>query len=540
MKQYSFAKAYVVNYDILPQYNLSKNEKISIIEVVATGAEGISLTFDAINRVGDEIFVFDKKISHLVYHKFDDKLKIFPTAFIPADTIYVEYHSKSGRNGKISKVGAAYRPLFNDSQWCEVDINCDTSSLWQKVKHSVVKIEYQSGLSYYVCTGTLLSNTEYDDTPYLLTANHCINTQKEAESAVFYFNYEKDSCDADTAYDNQTISGSELIATADDHLDFSLLKLSDVPYESFEPYYSGWDLTTSYSDTAVCIHHPAGDVKKISYSWSPIEIGSFSGYDENTHWHITEWNSGSTEGGSSGSGLFTKEGLLFGTLSGGNASCDNNYDDYFEQFYREYNDYYAIDKQLRNWLNPSGISLDKMPGYYLYKNNDLPRPQNLKLLQNDSLVTVSWEASPTQPVKYFLYRNFEKIAEFDTPQNYDDILEFPGVYAYYVTAVYDSNEESKPSNIERVLYGDTSTIQKVMHIKLFPNPTNDYLYIYTPDTNALHQVDVIDETGRIIIKKFYQKETKIRLDLTALKPSTYFLRLRTTGDIYYRKIVIIN
>jgi len=113
-----------------------------------------------------------------------------------------------------------------------------------------------------------------------------------------------------------------LLATADDHLDFALLELSVVPPEIYHPYYAGWDRVQEYLDTSVCIHHPAGDVKKISKDYDTLGLGSFTGYDSHKHWQIKEWDEGTTEGGSSGSGLFTVEGLLIGTLSGGEADCD--------------------------------------------------------------------------------------------------------------------------------------------------------------------------------------------------------------------------
>jgi hypothetical protein len=48
------------------------------------------------------------------------------------------------------------------------------------------------------------------------------------------------------------------------------------------------------------IHHPSGDVKKISFNIDDTEVGQFGGAD---CWHVLDWEDGTTEPGSSGSPL---------------------------------------------------------------------------------------------------------------------------------------------------------------------------------------------------------------------------------------------
>ena len=72
----------------------------------------------------------------------------------------------------------------------------------------------------------------------------------------------------------------------------------------------------------VAIHHPAGDLKKIAMGMSLAPTPSTNGGSYTT----ATWLSGSTEPGSSGSGLFTLERgeyVLRGGLKGGSASCTN-------------------------------------------------------------------------------------------------------------------------------------------------------------------------------------------------------------------------
>ena len=60
------------------------------------------------------------------------------------------------------------------------------------------------------------------------------------------------------------MSGSELLATAS-NIDFALVELSVVPPQNYEPIYAGWDRSLpDLVKNVTCIHHPSGDVKKIS------------------------------------------------------------------------------------------------------------------------------------------------------------------------------------------------------------------------------------------------------------------------------------
>src|SRR5690606_34279814 len=73
------------------------------------------------------------------------------------------------------------------------------------------------------------------------------------------------------------------------------------------------------------IHHPAGDIKKIS-TYSSNLVSDTWGGPAGTHWRVT-WTAnasghGVTEGGSSGSPIFNAAGRIIGTLTGGSSFCN--------------------------------------------------------------------------------------------------------------------------------------------------------------------------------------------------------------------------
>ncbi len=81
------------------------------------------------------------------------------------------------------------------------------------------------------------------------------------------------------------------------------------------------------------IHHPQGDIKKISIDNDRPEISDFNeDYLSNGFIEIQRWEAGVTENGSSGGPLFNTDKKLIGMLTGGVATCANPVRDYFSRF----------------------------------------------------------------------------------------------------------------------------------------------------------------------------------------------------------------
>jgi hypothetical protein len=257
---------------------------------------------------------------------------------------------------------------FGSSGSCNININCNEGNNWQDVKRSIVMILRANNTRW--CSGALINNIRQDSTPYVLTANHCgLQT-----NSIFIFNYESPNCspNADGVL-TKSMSGATSKATHSNS-DFHLFELNNTPPSSYEVFYAGWDRSNIPSTTSTGIHHPDGDVMKISIdSDSPITSGYYT-TNGSTHWTVQDWDFGTTEGGSSGSPLFNEYQQIIGQLHGGNAACGNNSEDYYGKFSVSWNAISGTTNQLSSWLDPDNtgaLSISGLDTKTSNFNNDL-------------------------------------------------------------------------------------------------------------------------------------------------------------------------
>ena len=146
--------------------------------------------------------------------------------------------------------------------------------------------------------------------------------------------------------------------------DFALFELSDIPDPAFNVYYAGWDANGTTPTAAVGIHQPRGDVKAISFANSMPTIASFATDTPNTfHWRVL-WNSGVTEGGSSGSCLFdTGNKRCIGQLHGGPSACGAaDLHDFYGMFSVSWTGGGTNSTRLSNWLDPNNTGTMGLDG----------------------------------------------------------------------------------------------------------------------------------------------------------------------------------
>ncbi|MFH1278509.1 MAG: FlgD immunoglobulin-like domain containing protein [Candidatus Eisenbacteria bacterium] len=238
--------------------------------------------------------------------------------------------------------------------YCNNDVICPVGDPWRDDIRS--EGVYTVSGSWY-CSGQMLNTAIAENPPpYFLTAYHCGVTTSNDQTVRIYWNFESPTCGqlcCGSLAQNQygTIFRSRYSTS-----DFCLLQCSADPPEAFNVYYAGWDATGQSVSSAVGIHHPNCDEKAISFQYDPLTVTSYlsnSVPGNGSHWRVDDWEDGTTEPGSSGSGLWDNRHRLVGQLHGGYASCSSITSDWYGRFSVSWNGGGTMTTRLVDWLDPT-------------------------------------------------------------------------------------------------------------------------------------------------------------------------------------------
>jgi hypothetical protein len=360
--------------------------QIFLLVVKSPDAVGIRVHFDHFELpAGDEVYVYgpskDNTAAGPYRGKGPWKNKEFWSPTIEGDMVIIEYYIK-GKGGSfdIPAISHIYgekqtRPLSlsPDVLGCEVDASCNPAN----VENAVGRIVFIENGAAFVCTATLLNDSSQDFIPYLLTANHCVDTEGVAQTVETYWFYQTTACNSGELRSDivHSTNGADLLAT-DASKDFTLLRLVDnAPPGAF---FSGWTTNPVALNTAVYgFHHPGGGTPPDTDSYlrrvdGPVVGTNYSCLRLLSGYRVT-FTSGTTEPGSSGAGLWSS-GFLVGVLSCGPApaTCSNP-----DAIYSKFADFYS---EIQPYIDPQTVHPPFFTGevslgngvYYLQFPNGTP------------------------------------------------------------------------------------------------------------------------------------------------------------------------
>lgn len=387
------------------------------LQIEAAQARNLALHFEAFRLpAGAELrlYAVGEKTPSLVYTDADNTARgDLRTPMVEGQSLRIELHVPQDKRAftrlSLGSVVQGYRDPFValaqlKSGSCNIDVACPQGDAWRPQIRSVAHYTFNTDTGSFVCTGQLVAtgNQGLDVlSPRFLTAHHCVSREAEAQSMTLYWRYESPTCRAPgSAANGQALaraantaaiqSGASLLAT---HraTDFTIVALqARVPFAA-HPWFTGWDRSGSIPVGAIGIHHPAGHEKRISIDNDPLQTGPnciVTGSTQTTHWFVGSWDQGTTEGGSSGSGLWRRDsGRLIGVLSGGLASCAAR---------EEFDCYGALD---RGWSG-GGAPTSRLSDWL---TRDASAPQSLDGYGSCSAPQVSLESS--------VFRNLGRVGE---------------------------------------------------------------------------------------------------------------------------------
>lgn len=300
---------------------------------------------------------------------------------------------------------------INNSGSCEIDVACRSD--WASTSNSTARMVFSdtsSGASY-LCTGTLLNDRANSQTPYFLSANHCISTQAAASTLQTFWFYRASACGSGVLSGlNRTVVGGASLLYTSSSTDTTLLKLNNAPPAGVT--YAGWSPAVPAVGTAIGgVHHPSGDLQKVSlgqvvgYSACNLTAGSSNVSCGSTSVasssHLTVgWTSGVTEGGSSGSGLFqTNSGgkYLVGVLTGGSSYCSNpTGTDVYGRFDLAYQ------AALYQWLD-NAASVSRSPVYRFYNSVSDSHFYTITQSERDAMLAANSPGVSYDGIRFYAY-----------------------------------------------------------------------------------------------------------------------------------------
>ncbi|HHH52808.1 MAG TPA: T9SS type A sorting domain-containing protein, partial [Bacteroidetes bacterium] len=172
--------------------------------------------------------------------------------------------------------------------------------------------------------------------------------------------------------------------------DFLLLEISDPAHIENTP--NTINHTPDINDTKVaCIQHPIGDLKKIAVDNDPVIM-------DGLYWYVEDWQTGSTQDGSSGSPLFDANHQIVGQDSRGDGPqpCDPDKGTFFGRTDKSWFGNGTDESSLEPWLGGTRPpDFDKYAGEnYFINGPDIVCDYAQFCNDNSATGNVHWTVSP--------------------------------------------------------------------------------------------------------------------------------------------------
>lgn len=422
-----FATPAHVSIDVLQSAKVESDQSGTTYLYSLKGAKALNLSL----QFGKFILSANAVLSIYTRHELTDSItarennpqQIWATRVYQGNELTISLKvpkgEEKGNTLIIDKINFGFQKFGTDffgnpgaSAACNVNVACPAGNGWNNERNSIALIVANGSEA---CTGALVMNTCNTSTPYLLTANHCLDAGN-VPNWVFQFQTWSTQCNVNTGWlEDMQFNGCTLRANHGE-TDFALLQLNNTPPVNSNITYAGWTRSTTPAASATTIHHPMGDLMKISQDNNPLVAVSYLGGAAD-HWRAT-FDVGIVQHGSSGAPLFDPNHRIVGQLHGNQANgcilgdnvcfCIQTPIGEYGRFDVSWTGGGTNSTRLSNWLDPlnSGFTttnttninqLNVLPGTLEVSGNSyLNAPtENYTLYYNGALYTgnVTWTSS---------------------------------------------------------------------------------------------------------------------------------------------------
>jgi lysyl endopeptidase len=370
------AEPVAINFNLLKQANWVSDGEMEYgrFTLHARGAKTLSINFsDFFLPKGTELYIYSKDgemITGPVTEKENNDLKTWGSSIYKGEEVTVEVRVpaavKDELSLQITNLAYGYKQIFIDKTIgfglagaCNINVLCPEGNAWVPERNSVVFIATSTGAA--LCSGAMVMND--CNLPYVLTANHCYDGNTNVGGWRIHFQAWSATCTPSQNSNGILFNGTTLKARWAPS-DFCLVQMNTKPAANSGIHYAGWTRSTTAATSGVGIHHPRGDVMKISTYTTPL-VRADNAVRCNTtapgtlHW-VVQWNQGVTEPGSSGSPLFDQNHRIVGQLAGGPSSCAQPANcrlDMYGRFDNSWTGGGTNATRLSNWLDPRNLGI---------------------------------------------------------------------------------------------------------------------------------------------------------------------------------------
>tara|TARA_R110002050_G_scaffold290260_1_gene443680 strand:- start:2184 stop:3800 length:1617 start_codon:yes stop_codon:yes gene_type:complete len=480
------------------------------------------------------------------------------------------------------------------------------------------------------CSGTLINRNTADNNLgyYVLTARHCIENIDFEKMHTVHFNYQSpDGFNASTASRNRggikeqsddvvgdgyEYNHKTKLRLVADYLwgDMALIEiLTPVPVH-FNVTFAGWNPSRFYMGTSVgfgtdaqnfpskyaAIHHPRGDIKKISgvnhILWleSPIATGCYTvttvvdvlfgwiwgnststsvicNYVDNPWLNVPLFNYGILEPGSSGSGLFNINNDNIGVLSGGLSNCELPVLEFYGKLHANYSK-----NKIKNTLNPSNelwvdiIGLDERK-ITCYDNLILPGatgvsgeyfPANHYQSENKIIINSKDKIVTDQGIRIYSGANYEFIARnqvilglgFDVESGAEFVAKTGscnenklGLTSSEQKMISKLHQIELPESInfklDNFFEKKTDLISNVLQV--YPNPNRgsfNVLMKFLDNSTERFTMEIVDYQGRSVFNGYLFGNLPKNIDARGLISGLYIVKVNSKDSVYSVKIIV--
>ena len=359
-----FAEAKEVSIDVLKNAKLieTKDSVFYFLTIKAEKAKSISLHFGKFILSPNAVMTLynQQELTDSITAKENNRYNFWATRIYHENELNIVIRMPLKDKGKsevlITQVNFGLQSgAPGASLPCNVNVACPTGGGWTNERSAVAFIS--DGSEYF--TGTLIMNTCGLNIPYILTARHVLNNQDKVYRWVFQFQFYSATCDVNSGWrEDLQFTGGTLKAHSD-ATDFALVQLNQTPSPGSGLAYAGWTRQTSEILNTTILHHPVGDLMKISVDNEAPVLDTYLYSDPFPHplsWKL-DLNLGATQGGSSGSPYFNQDHRIFAQHAGENPNQNPNgclrTDKWGGRFYLSWTGGGTNSTQLSNWLDPN-------------------------------------------------------------------------------------------------------------------------------------------------------------------------------------------